>query len=162
MFKFWNRALSSSDDLLTSRLFDQNTFYEALLKDLHNCRNELIIESPFVTAKRMSLLLPLIKELRERDVQIVVNTREPLKHEGIYRLQAEEAINSLLSLGVKVLYTGGHHRKLVILDRQVLWEGSLNILSFSDSCEIMRRIHSATLAEQMIKFLSIDEYLRKS
>lgn len=159
MFRFWNH---SSPGLLDSQLFDQNTFYKAFLKDVRSCRSELIIESPFITTKRVSTLLPLIKSLRERNAQVIINTRQPSEHEGIYQLQAEEAINSLLSLGVKVLYTGGHHRKLVILDRQVLWEGSLNILSFNDSCEIMRRIHSVTLAEQMIKFLSIDEYLRKS
>jgi len=159
MFRFWNH---SSSGLLGSQLFDQNTFYKAFLKDVRGCRSELIIESPFITTRRMSTLLPAIKSLRERNAQVVINTRQPSEHEGIYRLQAEEAINSLLSLGVKVLYTGGHHRKLVILDRQVLWEGSLNILSFNDSCEIMRRIHSVILAEQMIKFLSIDEYLRKS
>lgn len=158
MFKFWNH----SSGLLDSQLFDQNTFYKAFLMDVRSCRSELIIESPFITTKRVFTQLPLIKSLRERNTQVVINTRQPSEHEGIYRLQAEEAIDSLLSLGVKVLYTGGHHRKLVVLDRQVLWEGSLNILSFNDSCEITRRIHSAILAEQMIKFLSIDEYLRKS
>ena len=31
---------------------------------------------------------------------------------------------------------GNHHRKLAILDRKVLWEGSLNILSQTRSREI--------------------------
>jgi hypothetical protein len=54
---------------------------------------------------------------------------------------------------------GGHHRKLAIIDRRLLWEGSLNMLSQNDSCEIMRRIESNSLATQMIHFARLDKYL---
>jgi hypothetical protein len=59
-----------------------------------------------------------------------------------------------------VLYTAGHHRKLAILDRSILWEGSLNILSQNSSSEIMRRIQSAELAWQMAHFTKLDAHLR--
>jgi len=52
------------------------------------------------------------------------------------------AIGDMQKLGVIVLYTVGHHRKLAVLDRKIVYEGSLNILSFNDSCEIMRKITS--------------------
>jgi hypothetical protein len=38
----------------------------------------------------------------------------------------------LQKLGVQVLYTSGHHRKLAIIDREILYEGSLNIPSQND------------------------------
>jgi phosphatidylserine/phosphatidylglycerophosphate/cardiolipin synthase-like enzyme len=160
MFSFLSSPSSSnSTDLITSQLFDQKTFYEALLRDLHRCRNELIIESPFITSKRIYSLLPTIEKLRKRRIKILVNTRDPLEHENSYRLQAEDAVARLQTLGVEVVYTGGHHRKLVLLDRSILWEGSLNILSQNDTSEIMRRIKSPVLAQQMIDFLKIEQYL---
>lgn len=42
---------------------------------------------------------------------------------------------------------------------KVLWEGSLNILSQHDSCEVMRRIHSERLANEMIKFIGINRFI---
>jgi len=160
MFRFLGFPSSSSPtDLITSQLFDQKTFYEALLRDLHRCRNELIIESPFITTKRIYSLLPTFEKLRRRRIKILVNTRDPLEHEYSYRLQAEDAVARLQTLGVEVVYTGGHHRKLVVLDRSILWEGSLNILSQNDTSEIMRRIKSPVLAQQMIDFLKIEQYL---
>jgi hypothetical protein len=160
MFKFLNSPFSyGSPDLITSQLFDQKTFYEALSRDLHRCRNEVVIESPFITTKRIRSLLPTFEKLRKRGIKILINTRDPLEHEYLYQLQAEDAIVRLQTLGIGVIYTGGHHRKLVVLDRCILWEGSLNILSQNDTSEIMRRIKSPVLAQQMIDFLKIEQYL---
>jgi phosphatidylserine/phosphatidylglycerophosphate/cardiolipin synthase-like enzyme len=73
--------------------------------------------------------------------------------------EAEEAVSALQDLGVLVLYTDSLHRKLAVLDREITYEGSLNVLSQGWSSEIMRRIESAELAEQMIRFTKLDKYL---
>jgi len=63
-------------------------------------------------------------------------------------------------LGVQVLLcVGNHHRKLAILDRKILWEGSLNILSQTHSREIMRRIDSSKLTGEMFKFLKLERWI---
>jgi len=72
--------------------------------------------------------------------------------------QARWAVGILQEMGITVLMTTGHHRKIAIVD-DVLYEGSLNILSQNDSCEFMRRIQSGVLADQMIKFTGIGKWL---
>jgi hypothetical protein len=108
----------------------------------------------------MDILLPFLTMLRRRDVRIIINTRNPDDHEDIYREQALNAIDDMQELGIEVLYTVGHHRKLAIIDRCITWEGSLNILSFNNSCEIMRRITSVTLSKELIAFTGLKRYLR--
>jgi hypothetical protein len=93
--------------------------------------------------------------MRSRNVRIIVNTRHPAEHDA----QAWRAIQQMQAMGIMVLFTGGHHRKLAILDGRVLWEGSLNILSQYDSCEIMRRIESKILAQQMLQFIQLRKFL---
>jgi phosphatidylserine/phosphatidylglycerophosphate/cardiolipin synthase-like enzyme len=62
--------------------------------------------------------------------RIVINTRDPHEQDEDHRRdEAHRAVASLQRIGVHVLYTGGHHRKLVIIDRKILYEGSLNVLS---------------------------------
>lgn len=119
----------------------------------------LLIESPFITLKRVNKLLPVITKLRRRGVRVIVNSRHPDKHDTEYSHQACISIHELQSLGVKVLYTVKHHRKLAVIDGKLIWEGSLNILSQNDSCEIMRRTESGVLAEQMLCFIGIREWL---
>lgn len=158
MRKFFQRRVKP-DDMLSSRLFGQTTFYNAFAHDLSNCTEEVIIESPFITSRRMAKLLPVLTKLSRRGVRIVINTRNPEEHDGVYQYQAAETIGALQNHNALVLFTAGNHRKVAILDRRVIWEGSLNILSQNDTCEIMRRIMSISLAQQMIRFLKHEKYL---
>lgn len=150
-----------SDELTSSQLYDERTFYKALLRDLDLCRYEAIIESPFITSHRVASLLPIFKKMRSRDIRIVVNTRHPSEHEQLYSDQAWAEIKQMQQLGIEVFFTGSHHRKLAIFDRKILWEGSLNILSQNDSCEIMRRIESASLADQMLRFINLSKIIKR-
>lgn len=146
-------------ELLTSELLNEETFYPAFTNDLKNCRSELLIECPFVTNRRLDQLLPTLQRLKERKVRVIVNTRDPHTNDDEGRRDdAHRAISKLQHIGIHVLYTGGHHRKLVVIDRKVLYEGSLNVLSQNNSSEIMRRIESTQLAWQIIRFVGLDKY----
>ena len=92
------------------------------------------------------------------DKSRLVNTRNPIEHDEEYEMQALVAIEQLQGLGVKVLYTIRHHRKLAIIDGTVTWNGSLNILSQHDSCEIMWRVASKGIADQLLGFIKLTKY----
>ena len=159
MLGLLRRFQNPSPDLLSSELYDEQTFYPAFLRDLNQCRELCILESPFITHKRMNALYPSFRRLTKRGVRVVINTRDPREHEYRMAAEAEEAISALQDLGVLVLYTNNHHRKLAILDNCILYEGSLNILSQSASCELMRRIQSPQMAQQMIRFTKMEKFI---
>lgn len=144
-----------------SKLFDNATFDRSFLNDLYKCKNSLILESPFIRVNRVRELMPVLKTLRRRGVTIVINTRPPEEHDDEYAQQALGAIVLMQDIGITVLYTVKHHRKLAIIDRATFWEGSLNILSYYDSCEIMRRTVSQTDAEVLIDFIGLGRYVTK-
>jgi hypothetical protein len=139
-----------------SQLYDQDSFYPDFVKSLLRAQSEVVIESPFITMKRLNALLPTLQKLSRKGTKIIINTRPPEEQDGFLRAEMLEAVPILQDLGAEVFYIGGHHRKLAIIDRRILWEGSLNILSQGDSCEIMRRINSEVLAMKMIKFMDIN------
>lgn len=146
--------------LVTSKLFDERSFYQTFLKDLENCQNEVIIESPYITSQRMGMFDRLFKNLLERGVKIYIITRDPREHEIGMEIQSEGTIQWCEALGIQVLLcTGNHHRKLAILDRKILYEGSLNILSQTYSREIMRRIENKRLTLEMFNFLNLSRFL---
>jgi phosphatidylserine/phosphatidylglycerophosphate/cardiolipin synthase-like enzyme len=142
----------------SSHLYNQGSFYQAFIKDLERARSLVIIESPFITRKRMNMLLPTLSRLRAKGIRIVINTKPFIEHELSYRNQAMMVVGELQDLGVEVLLTVGHHRKLAIIDTDILWEGSLNILSQNDSCEIMRRIRSIDAVKEMILFADMKKW----
>lgn len=130
------------------------------MRDLDACREEVIIESPFITIDRMKSLKPAFERLVNKEIKVYIITRDPKEHSNGYEIQSEEVIEYFESLGVQVLLcVGNHHRKLAILDRKILWEGSLNILSQTRSREIMRRIESKKETLEMFNFLNLGKHL---
>jgi len=146
--------------MFNSTLFDEKSFYDAFIRDLEGCRDEVLVESPYITTKRAEMLIPIFNNLLAKGVRIYVMTRDPKEHDENMEYQSEDAIRTFEIIGVQVLLCiGNHHRKLAILDRKTLWEGSLNILSQNKSREIMRRIESEELAIQMFEFLRLGRFI---
>jgi phosphatidylserine/phosphatidylglycerophosphate/cardiolipin synthase-like enzyme len=144
----------------SSILYDETTFYNKFKQDLLEAKQEVIIESPFIATRRLEMLKPVFEALVGRGVQVFIMTRDPLEHDESMLRQAEAGVHYFEVLGVQVLLCeGGHHRKLAMIDRKVLWEGSLNILSQTKSREIMRRIESETMALEMFEFLKLNKFI---
>ncbi|MEK7617449.1 MAG: phospholipase D-like domain-containing protein [Patescibacteria group bacterium] len=149
-----------NSSLPNSQLHDEKTFYQTFLRDLEGCTKEVIIESPYITTERMRTFDRLFHKLLKRGVKIYIITRDPKEHEVGMEVQSEDAITWCETIGVQVLLcVGNHHRKLAILDRKILYEGSLNILSQTWSREIMRRMEDPKLAVQMFDFLKLGKFL---
>jgi len=140
-------------------MYDEQSFYRTFQKDLYSARKSVIIESPFITLRRIEEMLPVITKLRRKGVSVTVNTRNPIEHDEEYEMQALIAVEKLQGLGVKVLCTVKYHRKLAIIDGMVAWHGSLNILSQNDSCEIMWRVASKGIADQLLGFIKLTKYM---
>ena len=85
-----------------TQMYDEQSFYRAFQKDLYSARKSVIIESPFITLRRIEELLPVITKLRRKGVSVTVNTRNPIEHDEEYEMQALVAIEQLQGLGVKV------------------------------------------------------------
>ena len=159
MFSLIRHSKALSPDLVLSKLFDEHSFYEAFIHDLRRAKAEVIIESPYITCRRVNQLLPILKKLIKRGVKVTINTRNPQHHDELLRIQAYIAFKILKPTGVKIrTFNDYHHRKIAVIDGRVLYEGSLNILSQCHSREIMRRIESEQLTGQMIRFLGLKRF----
>lgn len=106
--------------LLHSHLYNEQSFFPAFIADAKRATESIIVESPFISYRRLSWLYSTLEESVKQGVSIVINTRDPMEHEGAMRQQASDGIGALQNLGILVLYTGNHHRKVAIIDRNIL------------------------------------------
>ena len=146
--------------MIKTSLHDEKTFYPHFLSDLEQSQSEVIIESPFITIARMKTFWPVFRRLVARGVKVYIVTRDPREHTDGYDDQSEVEIQEFEALGIQVLMcTGNHHRKLAIIDRNILWEGSLNILSQAKSREFMRRLEDGGFAVDLFNFIGYGKYM---
>ena len=153
MINFLRNRQDIFESELNTKLYDQNTFYKAFIKDLKRTKSEVIIESPFVTVKRLEMFLPIFKKLTDVNVRVIIHTKDPSELDEYMRDELYKALSSLLSIKVQVVFIKGLHRKVVVIDREILYEGSLNILSQNNSIEIVRRIESVNMSWRLVNFL---------
>lgn len=65
------------NDRFFSQLHNEKTFYRSFIKDLENCKEEVIIESPYITNERARLFIPIFDKLLKKGIKIYVMTRDP-------------------------------------------------------------------------------------
>lgn len=136
----------------TSAVFTSDNFWPAFMNDLRRAQARVIIQSPFMTLKRLSILYPTIAELVDRAVCVCVFTQTPSRinpaikptPQELDRIRGfQDCCKALSSIMVHVNDRSDIHEKLAIVDDSILWEGSLNILSHSKTRERMRRLVSS-------------------
>lgn len=147
----------SSDFQTTSYILaDENSFYYKFEQDLNQAKQEVIIESPFITVPKMKSLKPVFERLVNRGVAVYIITRHPEEHDPVMAEHSEAGIQFFEKLGIQVLLCKSHHRKLAIIDRSIVWKGSLNILSHRSSREFMEREENKQKVEALFTFLKYD------
>ncbi len=140
---YFNKLLAVKEAIDVSKLYNEKTFYKAFIKDLERVRNEVIIESPFITIERVKYFIPIFTKLIKKGVQIHVYTRIAEEQSDEMQYQTEKGIDLLEEIGVFVVPVNCFlHRKLAIIDNNIVWEGSLNILSQRNSQEFMQRLNN--------------------
>lgn len=150
---------SQSDSRQTANviLSDENTFYYRFERDLALAKHEVIIESPFITVPKLRALKSSFESLMKRKIAVFVITRHPEEHDSFMAEQAEAGIQYFEKIGVQVFMSKTHHRKLAMIDRRIVWKGSLNILSHKNSRELMEREDDEVKVKALFTFLKYDQ-----
>lgn len=135
----------------------QESFYDYLSPDLENANDEIVIYSPFMTKDRLSYLLPQLQVAVNRGVKIFIITKslqERNKSELSTYRELEEHISKI---GIVLIHKMRMHEKLVFVDNDIVWTGSLNPLSFSSTQEIMERRQSKEVQKDYKEVLRLSE-----
>ena len=146
-----------------SNLFNEKTFYKAFVQDMLEAEKEVIIYSPFISKYRSDFFRKTMVNLKKRNINVFIFTRLLEEHNLLMRSEITCALNEYKELGVDIFCLPGLiHEKVAIIDRKVLWEGSLNILSQRVSKEMMRRTTDEDSTMQVLTYLGLNKKLAEA
>ena len=124
--------------------FDENNFEKPFEKDLKKAKKSIVIFSAFCTERRTAFWGDILRQKKEEGVKIRIVTRGP-GNQGPLKETATLALKSLLKLKINVDLRKDIHHKTVFIDDNIVWNGSLNVLSYGGK---------STQAETFIRFTS--------
>lgn len=136
-------------------LFHARSFSKACLTDMSRAKKSIVIFSGFVTPDRVAVYGDLFRGKIAEGIAIRCVTRPPRFNGSMAREVGKQALDALEGLGAVVDCRRDIHEKVVLIDNEVVWSGSLNALSHTARTdEFMTRAKSPLYAEQVAAFLS--------
>ena len=135
----------------------EDVFNDYFMADIHSFKKRLIVYSAFMTEARLSTLLPAFSDAVRAGKQIIVVTKA-LSDRGKSELaQYQKCEKELRDIGVSALHKKGMHEKLIFVDSNAVWIGSLNALSFTGlTGEVMQRYADRELTAEYEKLFDIE------
>lgn len=127
---------------------DEFSFDEALCVNLAAARHSLWMWSPWVGKKSRKFLSQIDAAVaRNVDVRVFVRTE---RDQNMRKDSHRRWLQALRDTGAKVIRAEVEHRKIVVVDREVVLLGSHNPLSQHNSREVMITCRGAAFAERML------------
>jgi len=159
-FDYWIEKLNSLENRPENFgiSYTDEEFWPAFHNDLAYAQNELIIFSPFLTSDRFGKLHLIFTQLLNKGIDIYLITLSP-NQQPIAMKGSKEVIIKMTEIGVKVKFRQLMHEKIAIIDREIKWIGSLNILSHNSNKEYMERVKGESSAKEIFDKFFLEELL---
>ena len=146
-------------ETLKSGLFRQTDFDAVCGEDISGAKSSVAIFSGFITPQRVASYESTFRRKRDEGVSIRCVTRPPQRNGSIPEDMGRDALNGLEAMGCIVDTRWDIHQKVVIIDDEIVWFGSLNPLSHTNKTdEMMARIASASAARAVSAFMSLGSH----
>jgi hypothetical protein len=142
-------------DAKTMGIFNQTTFDPAIEADLANAKDTIVIFSGFVTPSRVAKLGDLLRMKIADGVKVRCVTRPPKLNGTMDPSRSKNALDALERIKCIVDCRARIHEKVVLIDKEIVWHGSLNVLSHTHRTdESMTRVANAGLAKALAANMS--------
>lgn len=132
-------------------IFDIDTYGEVYRKDLLEANEEIIIASPVISAPKIEELIQLLKSLQEKGVRVRIVTWSPDSYgfgDSAYWMELQERMRGS---GFEMNYAQDYCQHYCIVDREVVWYGSMNFLGKEDSEDNLMRVCSKAIAAELLE-----------
>ena len=147
-YKIKGENLSSAP---TEIIFDQNNFLPVFRNDILCAKKEILIVSPFLRKRRTAQMIEDLMPAVAKKISVKVITRPSTDFTPRNQAPFRNALDLFDSTGIKVIHRSNIHQKFAVMDQKIVWYGSVNLLSFGNAQESLKRIESANIAHELVK-----------
>ena len=132
-------------------IFDMDTYEKVFERDLLEANKEIIISSPGLNQIKVNAFVRLIKKKQEDGVKITVVTLNPEGYPEEKKEDTKNLVQILENYAVRVKIQDYMHEHFAIIDDQIVWYGSVNLLSRAKADDNLMRIESKDAAQELLE-----------
>ena len=132
-------------------IFDIDSYEKVYAKDLLEANKEIFISSPGLNYAKVDAFVKLIKHRQEDGVKLTVITLNP---EGYPEEKIEDTkrlVEILKNCGIRIKLQEHMHEHFAIIDDEIVWYGSMNLLSRAKVDDNLMRVKSKDAAKELLE-----------
>ncbi|MGM9786723.1 MAG: TOTE conflict system archaeo-eukaryotic primase domain-containing protein [Candidatus Cryptobacteroides sp.] len=137
---------------VANSIFDSQNYFDVFEKDVVSASKSIVISSPSFSFKKVNWLCAESEHLQLRGVSVVVLTLDPEDYPEDGRDQHKSHIEHLISAGVNVITRHKYRERFAIMDKSLVWYGSMTLLSNEKEDDSLMRISNPAIAEELLEF----------
>ncbi|MCQ2409966.1 MAG: phospholipase D-like domain-containing protein, partial [Clostridia bacterium] len=135
----------------TNSVYDMSSYLNVYQRDLAEANSEIIISSPGLNKTSLTNFLNLVQRKQEDGVMITVVTLDAESYPA-ERVEAAAKLIEILRLnGINVVLKKYMHEHFAIIDKEIVWYGSVNLLSSVKEEDNIMRIKSTEISQELME-----------
>ena len=138
-----------------SIIFGKDEYWPVFQQDCESAKKEVAIASPHLAMYQVRRVLDTLAASILEDAAITVFTLPLDEQSEIARSAAEPCIALMEKQGVKVIPKPGLHQRIAIIDQEVVWYGSLNLLGNAMKSDNLMRLQDPKIAKRLLLSLNL-------
>ena len=136
---------------VSNSIFDSTGYWEVFEKDILSAAKSIVVSSPFLSSRKVELLVDQSDILQKRGVTITVFSLGPEVYPEDGREHHGELLERLTSAGICVKTQNHYHERYAVIDQSLVWYGSMNLLSRGREDDSLMRIVSPEIAAELLE-----------
>ncbi len=141
---------SHMNDPLNS-IYDIDHYFDVYQNDLLSAKKEVIISSPRISTQKVNDLIYMLSEKQAGGLRVVIVTWKPDEYhfgDPSYWAQLHERMRNA---GFHMNLVGDYCERFCVIDRNIVWYGSTNLLGKEDIEDNLMRVCSESIAAELLE-----------
>lgn len=137
-----NAIMKVADNQPQELIYERNNYENAFRNDLANAKHSVLIAVPKVKFKYRTAMMSTLSVILHNGVDVALR----IKEEGAKEMELAKA-------GIDVLYNKEQTLQCAIIDKSIVWYGSINFFDYNTEASNIMRIVDHKIANEMIDIL---------
>lgn len=132
-------------------IFDADNYRTVYENDLQNARFDVVISSPALRTDKVSRIINLLKASMEAGLKATIVTWHPSA--SLYGNEGHriELLETLRNAGFHLELAEDNSQRYAIIDKTIVWYGSMNLLAKEDVEDCIMRLESKDIAAELME-----------
>lgn len=144
-------AAPNQEKQTANAIFDKESYLPVYEKDLQQASKSIYIASPGLNKSKARRLIALVEQQQTAGVSVTVITL-PADNYPQARVEPTKALQAMLqSAGIYLVLQPDLHTHFAVIDQEIVWYGSANLLSRDKEDDGLMRIRSRDIALELLE-----------